>query len=156
MPRTLIVVVLVGCVLAGCVMGGGPVVGYGKKRGFYAGAAGYAGASMAHATLEVGGNRDGAVVQARLDLEASRLRLLHGPDENELTPGIHAGIGYAGGQGAGGMTAVVGPDVGLVRERSNCTGTQIYYVGLDWRYVAGESLFALAPRYEQLSDICLR
>ena len=157
MPKRALLFIVVGSwLLGGCVLGGGPVVGYGKKRGFYGGVAGYGGVSMAQLSVEMGGNRDGGMLQGRFDVEANRLRLLHGPDENEPSPGMHAGIGYAAGSGGRGLAAVVGPDVGVVRERSNCEGSPIYSIGIEWRNVGGESLFVLAPRYEQLADICLR
>ena len=154
--RTLLILVALGWLLGGCVLGGGPVVGYGKQRGFYGGLTGYGGVSMGQLAVEFGGNRDGGVLQGRLELEANRLRLLEGADANELSPGVHAGIGFATGSGGRGLAALAGPDVGMTRERSNCEGTTSYSVGIEWRYVGGESLFVLAPRAEQLQDVCLR
>ena len=57
---------------------------------------------------------------------------------------------------AGGLAAIVGPDVGYVRERMNCEGSPVFYAGVEWRYVGGESVIALAPRWEKIADICLR
>jgi len=140
----------------GCVLGGGPVVGYGTKHGVYAGVAGGAGVSVAQATAELGGTSRGAIAQARLDLQLSKLRFTDWNAEvGRPYPGVHGGIGYGLAEGWGGLATMVGPDVGVLRDNSYCTGAPVIYVGVDWRYLRGESQFVLAPRYEKIWDICL-
>jgi hypothetical protein len=141
----------------GCVIGGGPVVGYGTKRGFYGGVAGVGGASVVHGTAEVGGTKRGVMWQGRLDLELNKARFTGWHVEAERPyPGAHLGIGYMRSEGIGGLAAVVGPDVAMMRNTSYCSGAPAIYGGVEWRYVGGESQFVFAPRYETLSDICLR
>ena len=153
MPVALVMLVM----CSGCVLGGGPIVGYGTKRGVYAGLAGVAGASVVHGTFEVGGTKRGAMWQGRLDLELNKARFTAwGVDAERPYPGLHLGIGYARTEGAGGLAAVAGPDVAVMRNTSYCEGAPAIYVGVEWRHVAGESQFVIAPRYETLSDICLR
>src|SRR5262245_56267223 len=113
--RTMTKCALLGLLCSGCVLGAGPVVGYGKKRGFYAGGAVYGGITMGQLWREVAGTRDGAVWQTRLDGEASKLRTMGWPlghtDEDKPYPGVRAGIGYGRSNGVGGLAATVGPDV---------------------------------------------
>jgi hypothetical protein len=151
-------ILLVGCAIAGgCVANIGPVVGYGTKHGVYGGVAGGLGASVAQGTMEIGGNRRGLALQTRLDVELSKARFINWDVEAERPyPGLHGGIGYGWGGGQGGLATVLGPDVAVLRNTRYCEGAPAFYVGLDWRHVGGESQFALAPRYEVLSDICLR
>jgi hypothetical protein len=151
---------LLAVVCGGCVVGAGPVIGYGKQRGFYAGVAGYGGVTMGQLSLEVGGTREGALVQGRIDVEASKLRTKNWPfgktEEDAPYPGLRAGIGYARTGGAGMLATTVGPDVGVRTARTYCEGAPSYIVGIDWRYIGGEHQLVIAPRYETYQDICLR
>jgi len=148
---------LILVVCGGCVFGGGPVVGYGTQRGVYAGVAGVAGVNAVHATAELGGTKRGAMGQGRLDVELNRARFMgSGVEIGRPYPGLHMGIGYVRTDGAGGLAAVVGPDVAFMRNKSYCEGAPAIYVGVEWRYIRGESQIVVAPRYETLSDICLR
>jgi hypothetical protein len=153
--RSVGLLLLVMC--GGCVFGGGPVVGYGTRRGVYAGIAGVAGANVVHGTFEIGGTKRGVMGQGRLDLELNKARFTAwGVEAGRPYPGLHLGIGYARTEGAGGLAAVVGPDVAVMRNTSYCSGAPAIYAGVEWRYVRGESQFVAAPRYETLGDICLR
>jgi len=148
---------LVLVVCGGCVIGGGPVVGYGARRGVYAGVAGVAGVMVAHGTFELGGTKRGVVGQGRRDLELNKARVLgQSVKADHPYPGLHLGIGYGRTEGEGGLAAVVGPDVAVMLNKSYCSGAPAIYVGVEWRWVGGESQVVLAPRYEKIGDICLR
>ena len=147
--------ILVMC--GGCVFGAGPVVGYGTRRGVYAGVAGVAGVNAVHGALEIGGTKRGVMWQGRLDLELNKARFTGwGVEAGRPYPGLHLGIGYARSEGVGGLAGVIGPDVAIMRNTSYCDGAPAIYAGVEWRHVGGESQFVVAPRYETLSDICLR
>jgi len=148
-------ILLVVCGIAGCTLGAGGAVGYGTKRGFYAGGSVSAGPTVAKATIEVGGTRRGVMSQYRLDAEANRTQFTAWhvvPDE--WYPGGRVGLGYAKTEGKGSPAIVIGPDVAVRFNTKYCEGAPGLYLGVEYRYVAGESQVVFAPRFDRLSDYC--
>jgi hypothetical protein len=149
--------VFVLLVCTGCFIGGGPVVGYGTKRGFYAGGAGGVGVNVAGGTFEIGGTNKGILTQLRLDLDVTKARFTHWHNTaGSFYPGARGSLGIAWTEGGHDFVGGLGADIGELRGTNYCAGATILYAGIEWRYIAHESQFVFAPRAERLSDICLR
>ena len=143
----------------GCVLGTGAAIGYGKKRGFYAGVSGTVGISAGGVALEIGGTGQGAITQLRLEAEANRGKFTGWHiDADKPYPAAHAGFGAAYTEHEWSKAALIGPEITYAPNTAYCDGigAPMVYAGIEYRYVAGESQIVFAPRYEVVSDFCLR
>jgi hypothetical protein len=143
--------VVVAC--SGCAIGGGGAVGYGNKRGFYAGGSVTGGVTMGQLTMEMGGTQRGMLAQFRLEGEFNQARLLESSRDRHTHFGARAGVGYAYTENTGSLAALVGPDVARILDDDSCANKDVY-VGIEYRWVGGESQVVLAPRYENLNGLC--
>ena len=144
---------LVAC--SGCALGTGPVVGYGTKKGLYAGGSMYAGLTFPQVAFEVGGTKEGTLAQVRFEIEASKVRAMSG-NAGIPYPGGRIGFGYSRTNGEGDFAFLLGPDIALLHNERFCDGAGAFYGGVELRYAGSEWQVVAAPRYELLYDLCLR
>jgi hypothetical protein len=139
---------------SGCVLGAGGAIGYGTKRGVYVGGTATAGVTAGQLTLEAGGTGSGPGGQLRLEADVSRARIKWTEIEDGLYPGGRAGIGYAVTSSYESITAIAGPTLGFVVSEARCKDSLIS-LGLEYRWVGGESQIVFTPRYETMYGLCL-
>jgi hypothetical protein len=144
--------VLLSC--SGCVLGAGGAIGYGTKRGVYVGGTATAGITAGQLTLEAGGTGGGPVGQLRLEADVSRARIKWTEIDDRLYPGGRAGIGYAVTSSYESVTAIAGPTLAFPVSLEYCRDSLIS-LGLEYRWIGGESQIVFTPRYETMYGLCL-
>jgi hypothetical protein len=146
------VLALLSC--SGCVLGGGGAIGYGTKRGTYVGGTATAGVTAGQLTLELGATGEGPGGQLRLEADVSKARIEWSDIDDDLYPGGRAGIGYAVSANEESVTAIAGPNLAFLVSDSRCKHSLIS-LGLEYRWVGGESQIVFTPRYETVFGLCL-